>query len=177
MFLKATPAYFAAKPRVIVVGQETHGWMTDCKIGYEKVSVQQIMDFYLGVEITTFRQQTRSPYWRAIRKVAGEIGIQDYCYGLMTANLFPCDSDKGQAPEVLLQTMREWGVLPKEVEILQPEIVIFFCGPVYSYNLGFYFGKELLPPLSSQSRLQPYKPENVSWTGWATYHPNNLLRS
>ena len=95
----------------------------------------------------------------------------------MTGNLFPCDSNKGQAPEALLKTMREWRVFPQELDILQPEIVILFCGPVYSYDLGSYFGKELLPPLSSGNRLQVYEPENVSWKGWATYHPNNLLRS
>jgi hypothetical protein len=136
MFLKASPAYFAARPRLMFVGQETHGWMTDCKTGYEELSVEHITDFYQGAEITAFRQKSQSPYWRAIRKVAGEIGIQDFSHGLITSNLFPCDSNKGQAPELLLQTMREWRIVPQELEILEPEVVIFFIGPDYSYNLG-----------------------------------------
>jgi hypothetical protein len=177
MFLKTTPAYFTAKPRLIVVGQETHGWFTTCKATHEDLTVKEVMDFYPGDEMTAFRQRSQSPYWRAIRKIAAGIGLDDFCHALMTSNLFPCDSDKGQAPKALLETMRDWRILPQELEILEPELVIFFAGPFYSYNLGCYFGTEVLPPLSPKNRLQAYTPQSGSWKGWVTYHPRSLQLS
>ena len=46
MFLKTRPAYFAAKPRIVFVGQETHGWWTDYAADLSALGAKEIMGWY-----------------------------------------------------------------------------------------------------------------------------------
>jgi hypothetical protein len=177
MFLKATPAYFAAHPRLIFVGQETHGWWTNGPHDTAAVTVPAVMDFYQSSGMNEYRVRANSPFWRAIRKLASSFGVAGFPEAILTGNLFPCDSDKAQAPEILLETMRRWRILPEELRILDPEVVIFFAGPVYSYNLGCYFGDKVEPALSSKNPWISYRPQGEKWRGWVTYHPASLQRS
>ena len=177
MFLKTTPAYFAAKPRIVFVGQETHGWWIECAVDPSALGAKEIMDFYQGEVMAKYRLHSSSPFWRAIRNISDSVGLPHFPDSVMSANLFPCDSDKTQAPAAMLETMRSWKILPEELKILGPEVVVFFAGPVYAYNLGYYFGTPVEPSLSSQNLMQTYRPETGGWKGWVTYHPASLQRS
>jgi hypothetical protein len=177
MFLKTTPAYFAARPRLVFVGQETHGWMTDCEVTSDALRPREIMDFYQGEIMTRYRTHSRSPFSRAIRRISTEIGLEGFPGSVLTANLFPCDSKKTQAPALTLETMRGWKIVTEEIKILDPEFVVFFVGPNYASNLGCYFDAPVEPPLSSHNLLQAYRPKVGTWKGWVTYHPANLQRS
>jgi hypothetical protein len=176
MFLKTTPTYFAVKPRLVFVGQETHGWWTDAGDPIA-LGATEIMDFYQGEVMTKYRLHSSSPFWRAIRKISDSLGLPQFPDSVMSANLFPCDSEKAQAPAAMLETMRSWRILPEELNILDPEVVVFFAGPVYAYNLGYYFGTPVAPSLSSKNLVQTYRPGTVGWKGWVTYHPASLQRS
>ena len=177
MFLEATPAYFASQPRIVYVGQETHGWWTDCRVDGAKPTVREVMDFYQGVVMTNYRIKSSSPFLHAAQKIGSHLGQTNYPAQLMTANLFPCDVKKKQGPQALLETMRNWKVLPAELEILAPEVVVFFVGPRYSWNLENYFGTPFEPALSSKNLFAPYRPPTQPWKGWVTYHPAYLRRS
>jgi hypothetical protein len=176
MFLKSAPAYFAAKPRVLFVGQETHGWMTDCKVEVEEPSVQQIMDFYVGTKRWLHQNYRHSPYWNAVRHITAGLKINDPSDSYLVSNIFPCDVDKKQAPPELLQTFKQWGLLAGETEILEPEWIIFFCGPVYSESLGEYFREGLSRSVAKADPLIEFQPSGQSWRGLVTYHPNALQR-
>jgi hypothetical protein len=177
MFLKATPAYFAGNPRIVFVGQETHGWWTDCKIADDQITAAEVMDFYQGVDMTNFRIHSPSPFWRAIRELGSLLGQTGYPAPVISANLFPCDVAKTRAPESLLETMRSWKLLPAELKILAPDVVIFLVGPIYAWNLSCYFGTPVEPKLSSKNLFQPYSPPEQAWKGWITYHPKRLRLS
>ena len=177
MFASSTPAYFAARPRIVFVGQETHGWWTNCGIESRLLTARDIMDFYQSPEINEFRARTRSPYWNAIKRIVDGINSNDFLRSILTLNLFLSDSNRGRAPDELLGFMRDWRALPQELKILGPQIVVFFAGPVYSYNLEYFFGKKLEPGLSKSNPIQEYSPEGVEWKGIVTYHPAYLRRS
>ena len=176
MFLQATPEWFAAKPRIMFVGQETHGWCTECKLPPAEITVPYVMNFYHCEGMTKYRVTARSFFWRAIRKISSELGIQGFPQSVLSANLFPCDTNRRRSPEELLIKMREWRTLPDELRILSPEMVIFFVGPGYAWNLGRYFGTEVEPRLTRENLLQPYHSKDQPWKAWVTYHPASLNR-
>jgi hypothetical protein len=177
MFLEATPAYFASQPRIVFVGQETHGWWTTCKIPPSQLTARPVMDFYQGVEMTDYRIKSASPFLRAAQQMGSYLGQVNYPAPLLTANLFPCDVNKTQAPEALLKAMQTWKLLPAELEILAPQVVVFFAGPTYSGSLWEYFGTSVEPKLSSKNLFASYQPPGQPWQGWVTYHPGYLRRS
>lgn len=174
MLLKTTPAYFAARPRVVFVGQETHGWWTDCSITSDILTARPVMDFYQGPVMTKHRVHSPSPFWHAVRKILRDVGLSNFPDSVLTTNLFPCDSEKTQAPEAALEAMRGWKLLPEELRILDPEFVVFFVGPHYADNIRAYLGKPVSPPISTENVLQAYVSETGSWKGWVTYHPRWL---
>jgi len=175
-FLKVEPAYFAATMKCLFVGQETHGWWTDCKIQPSDLRAEQIMDFYLGARRWLHENYHRSPYWQALRHVANGLGIDAPPESFIFSNVFPCDTDKGQAPLELHEVFRKWKILADEVKILAPDIIIFFCGPRYYGNLQAYFGEWPIEPVSKVKPLIEYRPLGQSWKGLVTYHPGSLRR-
>jgi hypothetical protein len=176
MLLKTSPAYFAAKPRVLFVGQETHGWWDNCEIQAEDLAAGQIMDFYAGLKKWLHENYRHSPYWNAVRHITAGLKINDPSDSYLVSNIFPCDVDKKQAPLALHDVFREWRVLPGEAQILEPDWIIFFCGPRYVGNLEAYFREWPSKPLTKADSLIEYNPSGQSWRGLVTYHPNALQR-
>jgi hypothetical protein len=177
LFLKVSPAYLQASPKIIFVGQETHGWWTNYARDPGSITPAEIMDFYERTWVTLFDTYKRSPYWRAMRKVGAALGVDHPPGSFLFSNIFPCDLDRKPASPELMTTFRQWKILEGELSILAPDYVIFFCGPHYAYNLEPYFGTPLSDALSMQRSWVPYKPPGHPWTGIATYHPASLLRS
>jgi hypothetical protein len=175
-FLDVQPQYFAAVTRIVFVGQETHGWWTESGGAAPSLTVPEITDFYRKMRPELLRKY-RSPYWQAVRKVATQLAIAEPESSVVFSNIFPCDVDKRQAPQELLKAFRLWRVLPDELEILRPEYVIFFCGPIYSWNLQCFFKSPLLGKLYTATPVLSYIPVDVTWKGFVSFHPNYLRRA
>jgi hypothetical protein len=175
-FLDVQSQYFAATTRVVFVGQETHGWWTEWNGCAESLTVPEITDFYRK-ERPELLQKYGSPYWQAIREVATRLAIPEPESSIVFTNIFPCDEDKKQARVELHDTFREWRVLPRELAILRPDYVIFFCGRTYSGNLKFFFKRPLSGELSVRTPVLSYIPAGVTWNGFVSFHPNYLRRA
>ena len=177
LFLKVSMAYLSANPKIVFVGQETHGWWTDYPRNASTITTSEIMDFYEKEWEELFDKYKRSPYWRAMRQIAEALGVSHPSRGFLFSNIFPCDLDKRQSSLELIETFRQWKILDGELTLLAPDFVIFLCGPNYAYNLGPYFGSPLGESLSAQRRWTWYRPPGRTWKGLVTYHPASLLRS
>jgi hypothetical protein len=177
LFLKASSAYLQTSPKIIFVGQETHGWWTNYASDPGNITPGEIMDFYERTWATLFDTYKRSPYWRAMRKIGAALGVDHPRGSFLFSNIFPCDLDRKPASPELMTTFRQWKILERELSILAPDYVIFFCGPRYAYNLEPYFGSPLPDVLSPQRLWMPYRPTGYTWKGVATYHPASLVRS
>jgi hypothetical protein len=62
LFLKVSPTYLVASPRVVFVGQETHGWWTDFPRETDTLTAGEIMNFYETVWTELFDKYKRSTY-------------------------------------------------------------------------------------------------------------------
>jgi hypothetical protein len=175
-FLDVRPQYFTSMNRIVFVGQETHGWWTEWNGCVAELTVSDITSFYRQIR-PKLMHSYRSPYWQAIRYLASQLGILEPEASIVFTNVFPCDVDKKQAPLELHDTFRSWRVLPSELEILRPDQVIFLCGRNYARNLPTFFGSPLRESLSKTNPILAYSPENASWNGIVTLHPNYLRRA
>jgi hypothetical protein len=171
-FTQVTPAYYQARQRLVFVGQESHGWIE----APDAVSVERIRAHYMKWRLKLLSPSgstsSMSPYWQAIRQVRAKLAAGEPPESLMFANVLPCDINKKRPPKELYERLRSWKVVAKELEVLTPDAVIFFCG---SYSLQPFFGVEP-PPLSLANPFVPYRPPGASWKGIVTYHPNFLRR-
>jgi hypothetical protein len=177
LFLKISEAYLAAQPRIVFVGQETHGWWTEYKEEINTLTSGKIMDFYDTQWVELYRFYKRSPYWQAMRRIAEAFKLTEPPRSFLYSNIFPCDVDKKQAPPALLESFREWKILPRELELLKPDYVVFFCGREYYWNLKTYFGEYPKQFVTKATPLVEYDPPNQLWKGFVTYHPGYLRRS
>jgi hypothetical protein len=92
------------------------------------------------------------------------------------------DGEKGRPPEYIYEQEREYfNVIPDEVDILQPNILLFFTGYTYDDAIHNNFGKVVYTPVHpfgdrQLARLSiPARPEiNCAFR---TYHPNYLWRN
>jgi len=175
-FLDVQPQYFSATARIVFVGQQTHGWWTEWDGCAESLTVTRISDFYRETRPKLLRNY-RSPYWQAIRQVAIRLPIAEPESSIVFTNIFPCDVDKKQAPLHLHETFRLWRVLPRELEVLRPDHVIFFIGRGYLSNLPYFFKSPVLGKLSTTTPILSYTPEGASWNGIVSFHPNYLRRA
>jgi hypothetical protein len=151
----------------MVVGQETHGWYGEWNSTASIPETLKVYDsFHLGLGYN-------SPFWEATRRLRTNLKDSVPEFGFVWANLFSFDQNKGRADENYLEAMRKMRVLPKEIEILKPHAVIFFTGPVYEYNLNYYFPGESI----GDRRLARLVRERLPTLSFRTYHPNYLKRS
>jgi hypothetical protein len=159
-------SYFNQQPKLLVIGQETGGWLDD----YEDIEAQfkNYREFNLG-------DKWIGPFWNITRKVESALGI-DRCSCAWT-NLNRFDHD-GEPPtgEVLEAMPALDFLLREEIEILRPDICIFYTNRKYDNRLASLYPDlqfseiEGLPPSHFARLAHPNLPVSTI----RTPHPRTI---
>ena len=162
--------YRDQRTRLLVIGQETNGW------GYFSNDVEAGMTYYeefgLGVEYYS------SPFWNVTRKVERLLGNDEY--SCVWTNISKFDMDAGRPlGNVLTEVMTVDNLLIKEIEILQPDLIIFFTGLYFDFRIKRIFPDIRYKPTDGFRVDQLAEVQDSLFPGRAvrTYHPNFLRRS
>lgn len=118
-------AYLSQPTRLLIVGQETGGWLDD----YDDIDAQlkQYRDFNLG-------DKWRGPFWSITRKVELALGIERCSCAWTNLNRF--DQGGASPTGAVLDTMPQLDfLLREEIQILKPDICIFFTNRRYDHRL------------------------------------------
>jgi hypothetical protein len=87
--------------------------------------------------------------------------------------------DKGFPPDYIYEIERQYfHIIPEELKILDPNVVLFLTGPNYDSIIKDNFGElkyEALPN-STERQLSRVALPNVRYA-YRTYHPNYLWRN
>ena len=206
LLIKVTEKWIESKTRVLVVGQETLGWefFKWDNYGYDwefsdihnwlqfknaHDSVDALVNAY---EIFNFSSNNhplnhRAPFFTTYRKIRKAVGDDDGTFetSVLWTNLIRMSVDEGsvfknatpEQREKLISASTE--VFLDELKILNPDIVIFFTGPIYDYALNKIINRP------SFSKILDYEEkvfalishENLPRMSWRTYHPAYLQRS
>jgi hypothetical protein len=194
LLLFPTERWKDAGVKVLIVGQETLGW--DFFAGsyfdwpYPEISsfvdfltvdnsVEAMMHGYKVFEFSRYQPNNyRSPFWRAYRQIRRNFDSE--VDGLNTAvlwtNLFRMSLDGGSVvnngtiEEIKCIQRATFGLLRSEIEILKPNVVLFFTGPYYNDTLYAEF---------VDLQLVDFSGHDLSRTSWLQHPllPNNSLRT
>lgn len=118
-------AYFSQRTKLMVIGQETAGWLDDC----EDIDAQ--LDLYRKFNLG---DRWQGPFWNITRKVESALGI-DRCACAWT-NLNRFDHDGGPPTGPVLESMATLDLLVREeVQILRPDVCLFYTNRKYDHRL------------------------------------------
>jgi len=160
--------YWSAPIRVAFIGQETRGWVSSNRIesqisGYE--------GFNLG------EHYRASPFWSIIRKLEHRVSSKNYASAWLNLNRY--DEKKKRPSKALAAKLSgiDW-ILAKELEILEPNVIIALTGPTYDHRISRFFGNEKLQVASFKTKeLCEFVNHRFDARVLRTYHPNYLRLS
>jgi len=202
LLLYPTERWKNAPVKVLIVGQETLGW--DFEAGsyfdwpYPSIcsftdflgvqnSVDALIYGYKAFEFSRYQPLNyRSPFWRAYRQIRRNFDdeVDGFKTAVLWTNLFRMSLDGGSvikggtAEEIKCICQATQGLLRSEIEILKPDVTLFFTGPDYNETLYSEF---------LDMQLHDFNGYDISRTAWIehpalpaislrSYHPGYLNR-
>jgi hypothetical protein len=171
--LAAVPhEYETSKKRLLIIGQETHGWgLWDDRL---PADTGRAVAFLRGAYCLFQRgRHHNSAFFRAAAGLQSALNPASDPFGFLWLNLFVCDQGLTTPREPAAESLRQASLLRREIEILRPHAVIFFTGPNYDYTLKHekYFPKAEIKP-HSEWWAEVIAPDTLPRKTARTYHPN-----
>ena len=124
--------YIRSQYRLVVFGQETNGWYCDYMKSDEEIrkNIGMYKDFQFGAEYNSI-------FWRYAHRFNLELnGFDNLNFIWMNVNKFGKDTGKGKPEQVVLDDeVRYYNLLTEELEILHPDVCLFFTGPNYDGDI------------------------------------------
>lgn len=166
---------------VMIFGQETNTWYNDIK------NIDELIEIYSKFLNDNLRSNT--PFWQCFRKWLGdENGV--YVWNNLSKmdynnsdgdnrSILGCPNEKIRE-EILKESAK---IIKKEIEIIEPKIIIFLSGPSYDFIIEDYLGGKKkdnleIAKIAEERQLCEFELkgfENIK--SFRTYHPEYLNRS
>lgn len=185
-FVKIHPNYLASRRRLLIVGQETSQWQPPGGDGLRSRlgphPVRTLMDLYEGFSLGTHYRRT--PFWDWAAALHERLNGATGPHGYLWSNLIKMDRKlSGQGARLsptLEDEVCDLGLLQTEIELAEPEVIVFLTGPRYEGRLrrsleavsspvsGFaerQLARLALPELAPSARI------------FRTYHPAYFRRA
>jgi hypothetical protein len=170
--------YASSALKVMYVGQET--------CGYEQAfnnskGVEHLLGVYDDFANKGGMRKHAKAFCNAIGKFNGAFSEIEPSTSFLWNNIIKIGKDwsKGAPPESVLTWQDHWfGVLREEMQILSPDVVIFFTGPNYDRFIEKAFGPFTAEPVGAKTTRQLARlvSEHLPVASFRTYHPNYLWR-
>lgn len=172
LLLKVPAGFDQAQRRLLVIGQQTYGWAGESGKA-QRPPVTMLMDEYAKFDLGTGYKAT--PFWLATRKLNATINADSPNQGLLWSNLVKVDEMGERPSREVEEATAALGLLPAEIEIARPDVIVFFTGPNYDNRLRSSFpGSELVEIDKTSARVvHPALPPHT----YRTPHPNYLRLS
>jgi hypothetical protein len=164
------------RPKVMIIGQQTYGWGSFGE-GYGDDLIAGLMLDYAEFHLGRFYRPT--PFWQAAYVVHMSINSPVRPFGFAWTNLVKIDQHASRpSAEIEELVGRHFPVVPHELEIARPDIVVFFTGPYYDERLRRTFAGACLETIAADTpELARVKHEKLPARSFRTYHPGYLARS
>ena len=165
--------YSESSVRLMIVGQQTRGWGEGVPWGLSAVeTVDGLIRWYENYELC---KSNLSPFWKASHELCRRLNGDGRDRQFIWANLAKIDEAKGPSREDLKDLMAAlFIVLPTEIRLPKPDVVVFFTGPCYDERLAATFpGCEFKAVKGRDKRaLSLLKHPMLPPRSYRTYHPN-----
>ena len=169
--------YQEADLRVMIFGQETNDWGNDFQNDIEYI--QSIYDdFFTTKRCFSYAGQFWNGISRFLKKLEEKNKGKSVEFIWNNVVKIGKSGGKGMPPEYIYQIEKnQFSILSKEIEILEPNIVLFLSGPYRDHILKNQFKNIEFESIENYNlkQLAKVKLENVEYA-FRTYHPNYLWR-
>jgi hypothetical protein len=169
LLLQVPDAYTQASRRLMVVGQQTDGWGE----GYDPSSVGALMKGYADFNLGAGKWR-RTPFWRAAHELYRTLNPACPPEGFLWSNLAKVDVAGGCPPRAILERVLQWRLLPKEIDIAKPDVVVFFTGPQYDGLLRETFPAARVEAVGDYIARVTATDNSLPPHAYRTYHPKFL---
>jgi hypothetical protein len=167
-----------AEIRLMVYGQETNSWYNEFHNNQQPI-IDNYDSFFNDGECWSYGGQ----FWNGVSRFISSLQTKypDKKIKSVWNNIVKIGkyNDKGFPPDYIYEVEREhFSVIKDELEIIKPNIVLFFTGPNYDSIVHDNFGKlekQALAPYSER-QISKIKLDGVDFA-FRTYHPNYLWRN
>lgn len=168
----------SANIRIMFFGQETNSWGNTIK-GHWENSLKLYETFF---DETMNHHKYNGSFWPSMRKFKRELTAKapNTTIKFVWNNIYKIgNQNRNQnrpTDEIRTIENKYFDVINEEVNILKPNVLLFFTGPNYESQLKKKFGKFLEIPLSkdiSKSMLGRIELSN-NILAYRTYHPRHL---
>jgi len=205
LLLKVPEKWISAKPRVLIIGQETLDWnfvkgdyprhesifndIADWKEFKEKPdSVPALVDGYGFFNFAeTHPVNHRAPFFSAYRRIREALGddLDIFDTSVLWTNLIRMAYDGGSILHISDIQIRDrlfdisGEVLRCEIRALNPDAIIFFTGPRYDDALRRAFQDVKFKAIAKYDwrKFSSVQSSMLPEYSWRTYHPTYLRRS
>jgi len=152
-------------PKVMFFGQETNGWG-------DSETIEGLMDEYrrfnLGANYTSL-------FWQYLWSMSSKLGLKGaHPFLWNNVNKFGNVDSKGRSEEMVTELENKYfNVLADELEVIKPDVCVFFTGPNYDEDIKAKLPDvEFLPIEGYETRwFSRLKSKYLPINSFRTYHP------
>ncbi len=173
--------YESSEIRVMILGQETNDWgyyedgcFSD-EIEMEKI-LDMYVDFYSGYKFEKHRGFFKNHFNNFLKLLKEKYPEKKTsCFWNNVIKVGKAN-DKNTPPEYILKLEQEhFSVLKKEIEIIKPNVILFYSGYSYDKYILHHFPELITEDIKgfTSIELQTFKIENVDFA-FRTAHPQSL---
>ena len=172
-----TNDYCISEKRIMIVGQETDSWAKEVYDFPEEQTHSNVLKVY---DRFVNRGGYNSPYWDFIRAIK-EAAPSNTQFVINNIVKIGKKRDVGCDDYINNLTIEHMNLLPQELEILKPDMMLFLTGPNYDHRIEAALGKlkteRVLPNLSSRKFAKLQFCDREMPPSYRVYHPTYLRRS
>jgi hypothetical protein len=176
LLIKTDDEYAKADLKVMFFGQETNEWNG---VFEEYADLESVLAVYENFYLKKGYEQYGKPFWNFIRNLKSTQSTKKI--GYIWNNVLKIGKSESGTPQqgLIKYTIDYFNVIPQEIEILKPNVLLFLSGHTYDDHIRKTIGNFSIVPIEgfSTNELCILKFDNISVDlAIRTYHPGYLQR-
>ena len=180
LLIKTDEDYEKTESKIMILGKETNGWCKD-EINegiFEKgIGIDSIINVYDKFYLQNGSPKYGKHFFNFVKLIKSKLSKKNVGY-IWNNVLKIGKSDVGTPQQGLINyTIDSFNVIPREIEILKPNVLLFLSGPKYDEYIEKTIGKFNVIPIEgftlNELCILKFDDLNVDLT-IRTYHPQKL---
>ena len=176
LLIQTNDEYAKADLKVMFFGQETNEWNG---VFEEYADLESVLAVYENFYLKKGYEQYGKPFWNFIRNLKSTQSTKKI--GYIWNNVLKIGKSESGTPQqgLIKYTIDYFNVIPQEIEILKPNVLLFLSGHTYDDHIRKTIGNFSIVPIEgfSTNELCILKFDNISVDlAIRTYHPGYLQR-
>ena len=181
LLIQVDEKYINADIKIMFFGQETNTWLGELNDGAFLGKIEPMLDLYEDFFIEGSCFAYGGQFWNGInrlKKLTTE-KIPNKKISYIWNNIIKIGKcGMGFPSETNALTNKYFNVILQEIEILEPDVIIFFSGPNYDEHIEKVIGKFYKVNMPFFIKRQLCKIASMEFElAFRTYHPNYLWRN